>query len=157
MENEKKNGMENENKNLSETEKKSGKGKWLAAVIGLVLLVALFVVVYVAFAPKTQEGSKAVTVTVVDKEGMETVYECHTDAEYLMELVEETDGLELTGYESEYGFFIEGVNGLTAIYETDGAYWALYVNGEYGMYGVDSQPVVDGDTYSFVYEYAVTE
>ncbi|MBR4445115.1 MAG: DUF4430 domain-containing protein, partial [Solobacterium sp.] len=53
---------------------------------------------------------------------------------------------------SEYGLFINAVNGLTADYDKDGAYWAIYVNGEYGSYGADQQPVTDKDTYSFVYE-----
>ena len=44
------------------------------------------------------------------------------------------------------------VNGITADYDTDGSYWAFYVNGEYASSGVDSTPVVDGDTYSFKVE-----
>ena len=32
------------------------------------------------------------------------------------------------------------------------AYWAIYVNDEYGMYSLDTQPVTDGDSYALVYE-----
>ena len=39
-------------------------------------------------------------------------------------------------------------------YAEDGAYWAIYVNGAYGEYGADSQPVADGDAFSFIYESA---
>ena len=53
-----------------------------------------------------------------------------------------------------YGIMISTINGETADYATDGAYWALYVNGEYGMYGADSQPVADGDKYTWTYEKA---
>ncbi len=44
------------------------------------------------------------------------------------------------------------VNGLTADFTTGNAYWAIYVNGEYGSYGLSQQPVTDGDTYAIVYE-----
>ena len=137
--------------------KKKGAVKWVIAVIALVVLVGVFGAAYYIYAPKAQEGSKAITITVVDNEGEETVYEWKTDAAYLMEAVNEIEGLSLDGYDSDYGFFIVAVNGLEAVYENDNAYWALYVNGEYGNYGVDTQPVADGDTYRFVYEVAVTE
>ena len=54
--------------------------------------------------------------------------------------------------ESDYGPFIESVNGLAANYDANGSYWAIYVNGEYGMYGADSQPVADSDSFSLVSE-----
>ena len=56
--------------------------------------------------------------------------------------------------ESEYGIMVEYVNEERASFTEDGAYWALYVNGEYGQYGADAQPVTDGDTYAWVYELA---
>ena len=36
-------------------------------------------------------------------------------------------------------------------YAVDGAYWSIYVNGEYGNYSADQQPVADGDVYGLVY------
>ena len=68
--------------------------------------------------------------------------------------MDEAEGLTYEGSDSEYGMMVEVVNGEQAIYAEDNAYWAFYVNGEYGNYGVDSQPVTDGDTYSIVYEAA---
>ena len=61
------------------------------------------------------------------------------------------------GSESDYGLYIETVNGLTADYDANGAYWSIYVNGEYGQYGADAQPVADGDAFSLVYEIYDTE
>jgi len=61
------------------------------------------------------------------------------------------------GSTSEYGLYIISINGLTPDYEKDGAYWSIYVNGEYGQYGADAQPVADGDTYRFAYEVYVPE
>ena len=57
----------------------------------------------------------------------------------------------IPGSDSEYGLFITSINGITAD-GSDGAYWSIYVNGEYGQYGADSQPVNDGDAFSFRYE-----
>jgi hypothetical protein len=84
-----------------------------------------------------------------------TTYEVKTDAEFLRQAMDEAEGLTYGGTESEeYGMMIATINGLTADYATDGAYWSIYVDGEYGMYGVDSQPVEDGHTYQFVYTLA---
>ena len=52
----------------------------------------------------------------------------------------------------EYGYTLYTVNGLTADFTTGNAYWAIYVNGEYGSYGLSQQPVTDGDIYAIVYE-----
>ncbi|MCM1538761.1 MAG: DUF4430 domain-containing protein [bacterium] len=103
------------------------------------------------------EGKYKITVEVVDDQGETKSYESSTDAEVLYDALLEIDGLTLDGYESDYGFYITGVNGLTADYDADGAYWSIYVNGEYGSYGVESQPVADGDTYRLAYEVYVAE
>ena len=63
-------------------------------------------------------------------------------------------GFSYEGTDSDYGIMISSINGVTADYATDGAYWSLYVNDEYGMYGADAQPVTDGDKYTWKYELA---
>ena len=100
------------------------------------------------------EGSKNITIEVKDSKGEVTTYEVSTDAEYLRQAMDETEGLTYSGTDSDFGMMVEVVNGEQAIYAEDNAYWAFYVNGEYGNYGIDSQPVTDGDTYSIVYEAA---
>ena len=100
------------------------------------------------------EGSKNIVIEVKDSEGNVTSYEVTTDAEFLRQAMDEAEGLTYEGTDSDYGMMVEVVNGEQAIYSEDNAYWAFYVNGEYGQYGVDSQPVTDGDTYSIVYEAA---
>ena len=102
-----------------------------------------------------EEGTKAYTVTVVDKSGNAKDYTGKTDAGYLKELMDEmVKGGDFTyeGDDSEYGLYITTINGEKADYSVDAAYWAIYVNGEYGNYGADQQPVNDGDTFKFVYE-----
>jgi len=100
------------------------------------------------------EGSKNIIIEVKDSEGNVTTYEVTTDAEFLRQAMDEAEGLTYDGSDSEFGMMVEVVNGEQAIYAEDNAYWAFYVNGEYGNYGIDSQPVTDGDTYSIVYEAA---
>ena len=46
------------------------------------------------------------------------------------------------------------VNGETADYDTDGSYWAFYIDGEYAMAGVDYTAPEAGKTYAFKVEQA---
>ena len=129
--------------------------KILISIIALFLLTGLFFGISKLTAPKTSEGSKQVVVEVVNKESESKKYEIKTDSKYLSDLMDELQSESDFSYEasnSEYGMYIESVNGEKADYSSDGAYWAIYVNGEYGQFGADQQPVNDGETYSFVYE-----
>lgn len=130
------------------------KNKKIWGVGLLVVLIAAFALIYGAFSEKPVEGSKAITIEVINQAGESKEYEVKTDAEFLMEAVEETKDLEVLGEEGPYGMMIESVNGETAIYEENGAYWSIMVNGEYGMNGIDSQPVEDGDEFQLVYTLA---
>lgn len=96
-------------------------------------------------------GSKSVTIDVVNKAAEKETYQVNTDAECLRQAMEEAEGLTFSGTESDFGMMVETVNDETADYSKDKAYWAFYVNGEYCMYGIDSQPVEDGDTFSIIY------
>ena len=96
------------------------------------------------------EGETMFLFNVVDPEGKESHFEIHTD--------EKTVGAALlslgliAGEDSEYGLYVKTVNGVTLDYDTDGAYWAFYINGEYATTGVDSTPVEADTTYAFVAE-----
>ena len=95
------------------------------------------------------EGQTKIFFTVVDKDGNESSYEIHTDKETVGDALLEHE--LIAGDESEYGLYVKQVTGITADYNTDGTYWAFYVNGEYCNYGIDSQPVSDGETYTIAY------
>ena len=96
------------------------------------------------------EGATVFVFTVVDKEGVETAFEIHTEKEIVGEALLE---LELiAGEEGAYGLYVKTVNGITADYETDGTYWAFYVNGEYATSGVDTTTIKDGESYMFKVE-----
>ena len=125
--------------------------KLVPALIVLAVLIAVFWGVYRQFSPKAQSGEKQITISIVDDTGAQTDYPLNTDAEYLLEALQSV--AEIDGEESpEYGYTLYTVNGLTADFTTGNAYWAIYVNGEYGSYGLSQQPVTDGDTYAIVYE-----
>lgn len=125
--------------------------KAIIGIIALVAVIAVMAVLFFVFREKPVQGSKAITIEVVNKAGENTKYEVRTDAEFLRQAMEETNGLTFSGSESEFGMMVETVNGETADYSVDGSYWAFYVNGEYCNYGIDSQPVEDQDAFSIQY------
>lgn len=131
-------------------EKKMNKKLLLGAGI-LVALIAVFAIVFALFSAKPVEGSKAITIEVVNKAQESTVYELKTDAEYLRGAMDEAEGLTYDGSESEYGMMVSTVNGEVADYNVDMSYWGFYVNGKYCNYGIDTQPVYDGDAFQIVY------
>lgn len=87
------------------------------------------------------------TLEVTDLDGKVTKHEISTDKKTVGEALLE-QGL-ISGDEGDYGLYVKTVDGLTLDYETDGKYWAFYVDGEYAMAGVDSTDITDGSTYAF--------
>ena len=85
------------------------------------------------------EGEKSFELIIVDKEGAEHLYLIHTDEEMVGYALIEHALIE--GEQGQYGMYIKSVLGQTLDYETDGMYWAFYVNGEYAMTGVDQTPI----------------
>ena len=57
----------------------------------------------------------------------------------------------IAGSESEYGLMVDTVNGVKVVWDTDKAYWALYIGEEYAQTGVSETPVTAGGEYSFRY------
>ena len=96
------------------------------------------------------EGAVKFLLTVVDKDGKETAFEVHTDKEMVGDALLE-EGL-IEGEEGQYGLYVKTVNGMTVDYDTDGMYWAFYIDGEYAMSGVDTTAIEEGVTYTFKVE-----
>ena len=126
------------------------KKKILLALIPVALIVIL-AVIFLLFKPATTSGSKKIEIDVVNDNGDMQAYKLSTDAEYLRQAMEETKDLTFSGEESEYGMMVIEVNGVTADYNVDQSYWAFYVNDEYCNYGIDEQPVADGDIFRIEY------
>ena len=96
------------------------------------------------------DGATKFYFTVTDMDGGETKFEINTDKTTVGDALTEL-GL-ISGDESEYGFYVKKVNGITADYDKDGTYWAFYIDGEYATTGVDSTEVKAGTTYAFKQE-----
>ena len=125
--------------------------KKIIALIAIVLAAALMAGVYVMTRPQAQAGGKNVTVVIVYQDGTEKKLEYATDLNYLSELLLEKE--LVTGYESEeYGFTIEGVDGIVLDWSKDNAYWALYEGEEYATTSASGIVLVDGGVYKLVYE-----
>lgn len=127
--------------------------KLLALLLALVLTLALAacgqkeVALPVADGAVVGQGAVAFTVEVQGADGKTVTFTVNTD--------EETVGAALlklgviAGDDSEYGLYVKTVNGVTVDYDTDGKYWAFYVDGEYAATGVDSTDITAGATYTF--------
>lgn len=125
--------------------------KMFIAVLALVLVIAAMAAAYLSTRPQAVEGGKHVTVVIIHKDGTEKKLEFDTDAESLSQLLLEKE--LVTGYESqEYGFTIESVDGVTADWEKDGAYWALYEGEEYAVTSAAGILLTDGGVYKLIYE-----
>ena len=75
-----------------------------------------------------------------------------TDEEYLEKAFEEAEGLTVEGSRTiQFGLMIETVNGVTAIYDKDQAYWSVELEGQPCNYGVSQQPIRDKEYYRLVY------
>ena len=134
---------------------KNNKRKIVIGLVILVVLIAILGILYNQFKPKPTDGVKHITIEVVDDKNATTSYTLTTEAEVLRDAMDELkdQGLTYGGVEEEvYGMMIDVINGVYADYRSNGAYWSIYVNGEYGKYVIEMQPVVDGDTYTFKYE-----
>ena len=151
--------------------KKNGLNKLLALLLALVMVLALAacgnkeqdnggagddanVVTdgVVADGATVGEGKTAFTVEVVQMDGTSIKFTVNTDkatvGEALLDL-----GI-VAGDTTEYGLYVKTVNGVTLDYDTDGKYWAFYINGEYAMTGVDATNIEAGATYALKAEKA---
>jgi len=134
------------------TENKKMNKKALIGVVAMIAVITVMAAVFMVFRAKPVEGSKEIVIEVVDNNQETTTYELKTDAEYLEQAMNEAEGLTYSGTEGAYGLMINTVNGVTADFNTDGAYWSFYVNDDYCMNGISSQPVLDGDIFTIKYE-----
>lgn len=96
------------------------------------------------------EGETEFPLTVRNAEGNATRVTIHTNKTTVGGALQEL-GL-IVGEEGPYGLYVKTVNGITADYDTDKAYWAFYINGEYAMSGVDVTDITAGDSYELAVE-----
>ena len=128
-------------------------------LLSVTVIFALIAAMALTFTGCTQEEktdttgqSVTITVEIVDQDGVSTEYEITTDTGTLWGALQQ-EGLA-EGDDSEYGVMIHTVCGVRADFTLDGAYWALYKDGEYLMSGAESTPIAEGEHYELVYTLA---
>ena len=92
---------------------------------------------------------KKINVTVVHSDGTQKEFTYETDEEFVGPVLVAA-GL-IKGNDGPYGLEITEVDGETAVYATDGAYWAVYVGEEYALSGIDTTPITQDGVYKLVY------
>ncbi|MBQ6896218.1 MAG: DUF4430 domain-containing protein [Oscillospiraceae bacterium] len=125
--------------------------KIFLSLIAVVAVVSVLIFAYKTYAPAAAQGSKNITIEVINSAQESTVYNVSTEAEYLEEAFADAEGLVVESVEGQYGIMMKAVNGEEAVWEVNNAYWSITVNGEYGMYGASEQVVNDGDVFQLVY------
>ena len=69
------------------------------------------------------------------------IFEVSTGKETVGEALTELD--LISGTQSEFGLTVETVCGVTVDFGKDSTYWAIYVDGEYAMTGIDAIKCAD--------------
>lgn len=129
-----------------------------AGIGALALVILTFILVYNLAKPQQEgsAGSKECTVEVYNNESKKETYTVKTNEEFvgglLRELDKNNDSFSMETVESDYGAYIDSVNGLTADYIKDGAYWSVYLNDEYAQSGIDELAIADKDKIAIKYE-----
>ena len=96
------------------------------------------------------EGENQFALEVILEDGSTTLFHVMTDETTVGAALLDLGLIE--GDKSEYGLYVKTVNGVTADYDTDGKYWAFYIDGKYASTGVDSTDIDSGMYYSFKIE-----
>ena len=117
--------------------------KMISLLLALVMVFALTACGAKEEAPAADAVSFKVVVT--DLDGNETAFEYSSNAASVGEALV-AEGL-IEGHETEYGLYIDTVNGITADWDADQTYWAFYINGEYATTGIDGTEIVADTTY----------
>ena len=97
------------------------------------------------------EGAKTFTL-VTNHLNQVTICTVHTDEQTVGAALAEL-GI-VAGEDSEFGLYVKTVNNVTADYDTDGSYWAFYLDGEYASTGVDATEINEDAVYTFQVEKA---
>jgi len=129
----------------------SNRRRGILTVVLVLAIVGLMTLAHGTFSEKAVEGSKNISVEVIGNEKEPVKYELSTNQEYLLGALQEIEELEMESEDGPYGPMLLSINGEFAEFNTNGAYWAFYVNDGYCNYGVAEQPIEDGDAFQIVY------
>ncbi|MBO5164485.1 MAG: DUF4430 domain-containing protein [Ruminococcus sp.] len=129
-------------------EKKTNSKKLVISIVGIVVLIALCVVMWLVHdsaQKEPDENIKTITVQVKsERDSYSFEQEYTTDAKCFGDFLETAD---LIGFDdTEYGRYITSVQGMEANDEEQ-SWWSISVNGESAVTGVDEIVVEDGSVY----------
>ena len=134
--------------------------KKISILVSVVLVIAMVIVTIIVNKNSNNRGEltgneKTVTITVSNKENQEVFNEnLETNSNYLLEILEETEDLNVVTESGPYGAYITSINGIV---QGDNFYWTYYIDNEYATTGVSTCEVEEGKTYSFKIEEYVAE
>lgn len=97
---------------------------------------------------QTEVAKKKIVFSVTGADGKTENYNLETEKATLGEALAEAG---IISEEESASGFVTTVNGVTLNWDTDKAYWALYVGENYAEKGVNETEITDGGEYSFVY------
>ena len=116
----------------------------LIGVAILLVLVIAALVIYNVTRPQAQAGTKTITVEVVHKDESRKEFKITTSAENLRGALDQENLVQ--GSESEYGLYIETVDGETAD-SANQEWWAVTKDGTMTETGVEGVMIADGEHY----------
>lgn len=90
------------------------------------------------------------TLEIIDGDGNQKLTDFSSDEENLGSVLKRLGIIK--GEQGEFGLYIKEVDGIVADYETTGTYWALYIDGEMSMTGIDQVKIQNGSTYTLKVE-----
>ena len=123
--------------------------KMLILVLALVIVAGAMAGLYFGTRPDTVQGAKEYAVTVIHSSGDQEVFLLHTDAEMLDDALLEAE--LIAGEDGPYGMTVITVDGEDAVWDTDNAYWCIYIGEEMATTGISEIPVYDGSAFTLEY------
>lgn len=94
------------------------------------------------------KGDKTIKVEISAEKQVITLT-VKTNAETVGAALLENEIIE--GEDSEFGLYVKKVNGITADFDVNKAYWAFYIDGGYASSGVDTTTIDEDVTYKLEY------
>lgn len=129
---------------MDEAKKNGSKKSLVIAAVCLIAAAAALFAVWRLNAPRGSEGSKAVAIQVIHKDGSSKDFSLHTDEEFLGRAL--VEGGVVEDNQGPYGLYILTADGETAD-ESAQEWWQITKNGESLTTGADAAPIADGEHY----------
>lgn len=117
----------------------------IGAVV-LVVLIAVLLVVWKSTRKAPEAGEKTLSVSITHMDGTERKLTIKTDREYLLDAM--LDEKLVSGYESEFGYTVDTVDGEFADADK-GEWWVFTKSGEWVDTSINATVIVDGDSFEF--------